>query len=74
MADKDLVELAAERMGMKPHREVKEVVELEDGYAARTHDGRWSFLNTDLNFVELAPVGYSPTPVKKTAVAAKSKA
>jgi hypothetical protein len=73
VADKaqELIELAAAGMAMKPNREVQEVVELEDGYAARTHDGRWSFLDADFTFVELAPVGYSPVSVKKAAPAAK---
>ena len=68
VADKDaeLIKTAAEAMGMKA-REVLEVVEVEDGYVARTHDGRWTFLDSDWTVGELLPQGYSPTPVKRVA-------
>lgn len=43
----DLIERYAALMGMKPHREVLEVVPVDDGHAARTHDGRWTLVRDD---------------------------
>jgi hypothetical protein len=41
------IERVAAAMGMKPHREVQEVVPVDDGYAAHTHDGRWTLVRDD---------------------------
>jgi len=42
-----LIEQYAARMGMKPHREVLEVVPVDDGHAVRTHDGQWTLIRAD---------------------------
>lgn len=43
----DNIESVAALMGMKPHREVQEVVPVDDGHAVRTHDGRWTLVRDD---------------------------
>lgn len=43
----DDIERCARAMGMKPHREVQEVVPVDGGHAARTHDGRWTLVRDD---------------------------
>lgn len=40
----ELIETMAAAMGMKPHREVQEVVPVDDGHAVRTHDGQWTLV------------------------------
>lgn len=34
-------------LGMKPQREVQEVVPVGDGHAVRTHDGQWTLVRAD---------------------------
>lgn len=63
------VEEAADILGMKP-REVLGVVEVDDGYAVQTHDGRWSSI-VDGKFDGIYPGGYSPVPVKRAAATKK---
>lgn len=43
----DDIERVAAVMGMKAHREVQEAVPVDDGTAARTHDGRWTLVRDD---------------------------
>lgn len=43
----DDIERCAQLMGMKPNREVQEVVETADGHAVRTHDGQWTLVRDD---------------------------
>jgi hypothetical protein len=40
----DDIEKYARLLGMKPHREVLEVREVEGGHAVRTHDGQWTLV------------------------------
>lgn len=41
------IEEAAARLGMKPHREVVDVVETPDGHVVTTHDGYRTLINPD---------------------------
>ncbi len=41
------IETAAQLMGMKPDREVRQVVPVDDGHAVLTHDGRWTLIRAD---------------------------
>lgn len=43
----DEIERCARAMGMKPHREVLEVVPVDGGYAVRTHDEQWTLVRDD---------------------------
>lgn len=44
------IDEAAQIMGMKPDREVKEVVATSAGTVVRTHDGTWSLIDNDGKF------------------------
>jgi hypothetical protein len=53
------IEEAARIMGMKPHREVREVVATTAGNCVRTHDGQWTLIHPDgksMTFQVPAPV------------------
>jgi hypothetical protein len=41
------IETAAQLMGMKPHREVREVVPVDGGHAVHTHDDQWTLITDD---------------------------
>lgn len=41
------IETAAQLMGMKPHREVREVVPVDGGHKVLTHDGQWTLIADD---------------------------
>jgi hypothetical protein len=41
------IETAAQLMGMKPHREVREIVAVDGGHKVLTHDGRWTLITDD---------------------------
>jgi len=43
----DDIEHFARLLGMKPHREVLEVVSVDEGHAVRTHDGQWTLVRDD---------------------------
>lgn len=51
----DAIEKCAALMGMKPHREVLEVVPVDGGNAVRTHDGQWTLIRDDGTRVDRVP-------------------
>lgn len=63
----ELLEHIARGMGMKPHREVLEVVKAGDGYKVRTHDGQWTLVDGDGNVIREAPEPATDEAGAKTA-------
>lgn len=59
------IEDAAQVMGMKPYREVREVVPVDGGTCVLTHDGRWTLIRPDGSMAFRVPA--PPPPVDEPA-------